>query len=101
MVAVPSKHRSLTLLAAVVVAQVLLLAAQIRRDQQMLLIRVWAVELMSPVQNMGTWGISKIQKGFGGYVALRHTREENDSLRAELDRLKVRNAQLESRALEA
>src|ERR1700691_1910611 len=101
MIAIPSRHKSLTLLAGVVVAQVLLLAVQIRREQQVRLIRLWAVELISPVQNLGAWGISNIENGWGGYVGLRNARQENESLRAELDRLKVRNAELEGRALEA
>lgn len=101
MVAIASKHRSLTLLAGVVVAQVLLLAAQIKRERQVRLIRVWAVELISPLERMGSWVIHGVEHGWGGYIGLRRAREENESLRSELDRLKVRNAQLESRALEA
>jgi rod shape-determining protein MreC len=101
MIAIPSRHKSLTLLAGVIVAQLLLLAVQIKRQQQVRLIRVWAVELISPVQRLGAWTIDTIGNGWGGYVGLRHTRQENQTLRAELDRLKIRNAELEGRALEA
>jgi rod shape-determining protein MreC len=101
MIAIPSRHKSLTLLASVVVAQVLLLAAQIKREQQVRLIRVWAVELVSPMQRVAAWSINGAAHGWGGYVGLRTAQKENDAMRAELDRLKIRNAELEGRALEA
>jgi rod shape-determining protein MreC len=101
MIAIPSRHKSLTLLAGVIAVQILLLAVQIKREQQVRLIRVWAVELISPIQRLGAWTIDKIGNGWGGYVGLRHAREDNQGLRAELDRLKIRNAELEGRALEA
>src|SRR5579863_2101752 len=101
MIAIPSRHSSLTLLAAVIVAQVLLLAVQIKRERQVRLIRVWAVELISPLQRGGSWTIQGLEHGWGGYIGLRDARKENDAMRSELDRLKVRNAELEGRALEA
>jgi rod shape-determining protein MreC len=101
MIAIPSRHKSLTLLAGVVVVQVLLLAAQIKREQQVRLIRVWAVELVSPLQHIAAWSINGAAHGWGGYVGLRTAQKENDAMRAELDRLKIRNAELEGRALEA
>src|ERR1700686_1744743 len=101
MMAIPSRHKSLTLLAAVVVAQVLLLAVQIKRERQVRLIRVWAVELISPVQRAGSSIVYTFEHGWGDYVSLRNTREDNQTLRSELDRLKVRNAELEGRAREA
>src|ERR1035437_5341067 len=101
MSALSSQTNSLTLLAGIIVAQVLLLAVQIKREQQVRLIRVWAVELISPVQRAGAWAVYKIEHGWGGYIGLHHTMQDNEALRAELGRLKVRNAELEGRALEA
>jgi rod shape-determining protein MreC len=101
MIAIPSRHKSLTLLATVVVVQVLLLAAQIKRERQVRLIRVWAVELISPLERIGSWTVNGAAHGWGGYISLRSAQKENESMRAELDRLKVRNAELEGRALEA
>ena len=101
MIAIPSRHKSLTLLAGVVVVQVLLLAVQIKRERQVRLIRVWAVELISPLQRIGSWTIHGAQHSWGGYIGLRSAQKENDAMRAEMDRLKVRNAELEGRALEA
>ena len=101
MIAIPSRHKSLTLLAAVVVTQVLLLAVQIKRERQVRLIRVWSMELIAPLQRIGSWTINGAAHGWGGYIGLRSAQKENDTMRADLDRLKVRNAELEGRALEA
>ena len=101
MLAIPSRHRSLVLLAAVVVSQVLLLALQIKRERQVRLVRVWTVTVISPFQRAGAWAIDGISGGWSNYVGLRHAQRENQELRAELDRLKLRNSELESRAAEA
>ena len=101
MLAIPSRHKSLTLLGSVIAAQVLLLAAQIKRERQVRLIRVWAVELISPVQRVSSWTIYNLEHGWGNYISLRNTRQDNEALRSELDRLKVRNAELEGAAREA
>src|ERR1700688_3961182 len=101
MIAIPSRHRSLTLLAGVIVAQVLLLAVQIKRERQVRLIRVWAVELISPLQRLGSWTVQGAEHSWGGYIGLRSAQKENDAMHSEMDRLKVRNAELEGRALEA
>ena len=101
MLAGSSRHRSLTLLAFVLTAQVLLLAVQIKREQQVRLVRVWAVEIVAPFGRAGLW----LSDGLGGawnhYIGLRHLGRENEQLHAEIDRLRLRNAELESRANEA
>jgi rod shape-determining protein MreC len=101
MLAIPSRHRSLALLGAMLVAQVLLLAAQIQREGQMRLIRVWAVELITPVQLASSWSIREVKNAWGGYIGLRHTRQEDVELRRQLAQLQVANAELEGRAAEA
>src|SRR4051812_43827242 len=101
MLAVPSRHRSLTLLAAMLATQLLLLAVQIKREQQVRLIRVWAVELVAPLGRAAMWTTDGLRGAWSGYVALRHLHQENDQLHSEIDRYKLRNAALESRAFEA
>jgi rod shape-determining protein MreC len=101
MIGVPSRHRSLTLLGVVLVIQVLLLAVQIRRERQVRLIRVWAVEIISPIERAGAWTIGLVKGGWGGYVALHRTRQQNLELQGELDQMRLRNQQLEGRAAEA
>jgi rod shape-determining protein MreC len=101
MVSVPSRHRSLALLASVLALQVLLLAVQIRRQHQARLIRTWAVELIMPLGRAATWSTDGIRDIWDGYIDLRHVHRENEQLETEMGRLKLRNATLEGRAAEA
>jgi rod shape-determining protein MreC len=101
MLPVASRHRSLTLLAAAIAAQVMLLAIQIKRGQQVRLIRVWAIESVSPLGRGAAWSVDGVRGVWNNYVALRHLHEENDQLRTELGTLRMRNSELESRAAEA
>ncbi len=96
-----SRHRPLALLATVVLAQVLLLAFQIKRENNVRLIRYWAVELMTPLERAGTWTFSHIGGVWSGYVALRNTRAENERLRNDVNTLRLRNRELESQSAEA
>jgi rod shape-determining protein MreC len=93
-----SRHRTLSLLAGVVLAQILLLAFQIKREHDVRLIRYWAAELVTPGEQAATWSLSKIGSVWSGYLALHHARAENESLRAELDRLRIHNRELETQA---
>src|SRR5207244_1199328 len=88
-------------LASVVITQVLLLAVQIRREHQVRLIRVWAVAMITPIQRGGAWAIDGVRTGWSNYISLRQAHRENQELSAELERLKMANNQLESRAAEA
>ena len=58
MLAVPSRHRSLTLLVTILAAQLLLLAIQIKRETQVRLIRIWAVESVAPVGRASAWTVA-------------------------------------------
>jgi rod shape-determining protein MreC len=94
-------RRPLLLLAAVVGAQILLLAFQIRRDRNIRLIRVWAVETLTPAERAGTTSIDWILGLWTGYIDLRHARADNRRLQGELDQLRLQLVQLQSRADEA
>jgi rod shape-determining protein MreC len=96
-----SRHRPLALLASLILFQVLLLAFQVKRAHDVRLVRYWAVELMTPVERAGTWTFSKIGGVWSGYVGLRSAKSDNDHMRAELNRLELRNRELESEAAEA
>src|SRR5260370_32783760 len=95
-----TRQRSLVLLAVVVAAEVLLLAVQIKRERQGRLLRVWSVSLLSPFERAGVWAVDGVRGAWNRYIGLRHTREENQQLHAELERLKLRNIELESKAAE-
>lgn len=100
---VPTKHRSLALLGGILLAQVLLLAIQIPRNQggrTVRLIRVWAVWVVSPFQRAGAWAVDSVSGAWGSYVDLRDIRAENQRLQSELDQVKLRNQELTGLAAE-
>ena len=101
MAGLPSRHRSLFLLAGVVLLQVLLLAVQIRRDSQGRLIRVWTVSAVSPVERSGAWGIGKIRDAWRHCFALSDTARQNEELRRQNGQLKLEIMQLQSKSAEA
>jgi rod shape-determining protein MreC len=97
----PSRHKSLILLAGVILLQVVLLAVQIKRDSQGRLLRVWTVGAVSPFQRAGAKGIGNIRGTWSHYFALQNTSRENEQLRSENDQLKLQVNQLQSKAAEA
>ncbi|HEX8838613.1 MAG TPA: rod shape-determining protein MreC [Candidatus Acidoferrum sp.] len=101
MAAIPSRHKSLVLLAGVILLQVLLLAVQIKRDSQGRLIRTWTVGAVSPFERAGSYVFGSFRDTWRSYFALRGTKKDNDDLRRENDALKMRVAQLEAKAAEA
>src|ERR1700740_3385836 len=101
MVAIPSRHKSLVLLAGVIVLQVLMLAVQIKRDSEGRLIRVWTVGAVSPFERAGSYGLSWVSDTWRHYFALRNATKENEQLRRENDALKLQIAQLQGKAAEA
>ncbi len=101
MAGVPSRHKSLVLLAGVIILQVVLLAVQIKRDSQGRLLRVWTVGAVSPFERAGAKGIGNIRGTWSHYFALQNTSRDNEQLRRENDALKLQVNQLQSKAAEA
>jgi rod shape-determining protein MreC len=101
MVVIPSRHKSLALLAGVLLLQVLMLAVQVKRDSRGRLIRVWTITAVSPFEKGGAWGFGKVRGVWDHYFALRGTTKQNEALRVENDALKLTISQLESKAAEA
>src|ERR1700757_1003231 len=101
MVGVPSRHRSLALLAGVLLAQVLVLAVQVKRDSRGRLIRVWSMTAVTPFEKGGAWGFGKVRGVWDHYFALQGTTRQNEELRTENDQLKLTISQLQSKASEA
>ena len=101
MAGIPSRHKSLVLLAGVIILQVVLLAVQIKRDSQGRLLRVWTVSAVSPFQRAGAKGIGNIRDTWSHYFALQNTSRDNEQLRRQNDELKMQVNQLQSKAAEA
>jgi len=86
-----NRYRSITVLLLVIFAQLVLLAVQVKNDQNVRMIRLWTVTAVTPVARL----IEAVRGGAAGlarnYILLRDADAENRRLRADRDRLKVEN----------
>ena len=89
-----NRYRNVLLLAVAILAQLALLAYQIKSNQDVRLIRVWAVSAVTPMARVLEAGRSGSSRFFGDYFALRHVHDENNQLKSELDRVKMENQYL-------
>jgi len=101
-----SRYRNLLVLLAVLVAQIVGLAVQVRRVDSgrstldtgdgsgVRLIRLWTNALITPPERL--IHSSKLDAGgiWRGYIDLRHVREQNQDLQQTIDRLRLEQASL-------
>ncbi len=106
-----SRHRNLIVLLATLLAQILGLAVQVRKPLRastaevlpgarvgegggVRLIRLWAADMVTPVE-MVLHGIDRgVVWLWGDYLDLRHVRKENQGLEQTVDRLRLEQATL-------
>jgi rod shape-determining protein MreC len=85
------RYRNVTVLLVVIFAQLVLLAWQVKSDNDVPLVRVWAITAVTPVAS----AIEGVRTGttgfFSNYFELRNAREQSRDLRTEVDRLKLEN----------
>ncbi len=95
-----SRYRNPLILLAVVLAQMLGLAVQVRRpaegkdSHQVRLVRYWVVGLISPFERLFLFAGHGISHTWNGYLNLRHVRQQNQQLQAELNRMRLEEASL-------
>jgi rod shape-determining protein MreC len=99
-----TRHRSLSVLAAVLFLQIFGLAVQVKRGNdagQTRLIRIWSVAAITPVER----AIVHVQGGLYGvwhnYLYLRGVRQENRDLKLEIERLRLEQVRLNQDASQA
>lgn len=86
-----NRYRNITVLLLVILAQLVLIAVQVRNDQDVSIIRVWAVTAITPFARVletargGTTGFLQ------HYILLHDAHAENLRLQADLDRMKMEN----------
>src|SRR5579871_3221246 len=91
-----SRYRNLTVLVIVIVAQLVLIAYQVKTNHDVPLIRVWAVTAVTPVEQVlevvrrYTWGFVE------DYFVLLNVRGDNDRLKRENGDLKIENNYLKT-----
>jgi rod shape-determining protein MreC len=89
------RYRNLIVLAAVLFAQIIALAVQVRRptdEGETRLIRVWAISAVTPIEKAVVHSQEWVQNLFTNYAYLRGVRRENRELRAEIERMKIEDA---------
>src|SRR5579872_6724885 len=91
-----NRYRNVTVLVLVIMAQLVLLAYQVRSDNDVRLIRVWAVTAVMPLARTLEAVRSGVANFVGNYINLHDTREQNRQIRDELGRLKMQNQFLRS-----
>jgi rod shape-determining protein MreC len=89
-----SRYRNLSVLVAAILAQLVLLAYQVKTNGDVRLIRVWAVGAVTPLARTIESGRSGVSHFFSDYFVLIGVREENKRMKAELDRIKMDNQYL-------
>lgn len=91
------RGRDIALLVAAVVLQLILVGYQVRRDDDMTLLRAWTVGAVTPVNKTLHGGFSFVSNFWSNYVWLVDARGENQEMQDELDRLRMENDQLQRR----
>jgi rod shape-determining protein MreC len=99
-----SRYRNVTILVVVLFAQVLGLAMQVRRstqDESTRLIRVWAVDAVTPFEKGVVWVESGVNNLWRNYFYLRGVRQENRDLKLQIERLRIEQVRLSEDAEQA
>jgi rod shape-determining protein MreC len=91
MEALLNRYRSLTVLLVVLLAQLILVAYQVKTNQDVRLLRVWAVTSVTPMARLLEAVTGGASGAFSDYFQVIGVRQENRRLAAELDRLKMEN----------
>jgi rod shape-determining protein MreC len=89
-----NRYRNLTVLLVSILAQLVLLAYQVKSNQEVRLIRVWAVTAVTPLARAIEGGRSSLAHFFSDYFVLLDVREENKRMKAQLDRIQMENQYL-------
>jgi rod shape-determining protein MreC len=91
-----NRYRSITILLLVILAQLVLVAFQVKNDRDVRMIRVWTVTAVTPVARI----VEALRGGSSGvirnYVLLHDANDENRRLQAEVGRLKLENNYLKN-----
>ena len=98
------RYKNLIVLAAVLFAQILGLAVQVRRttdSESSRLIRVWAVGAVTPFEKILVWVQSSTGNIWHNYFYLRGVRAENRELKLEIERLRIEQVRMSQDADQA
>jgi rod shape-determining protein MreC len=89
-----NRFRNLSVLLVAILAQLVLLAYQVKSNQEVRLVRVWAISAVTPMARVIEAGRGALSRFFSDYFVLLDVREENKRMRSELDRVNIENQYL-------
>jgi rod shape-determining protein MreC len=89
-----NRFRNLTTLLLAILAQLVLLAYQVKSNGEVRLIRVWAVTAVTPLARVIEAGRGSVSRFFSDYFVLLDVREENKRMKRDLDRISMENQYL-------
>jgi rod shape-determining protein MreC len=104
MESVLGRYRNLTILVGVLFLQVLGLAVQVKRSadaQNTRLIRIWAVDLITPFERGLVWAQNGAGDLWHSYFFLRGVRAENRQLKEQIERMRLDQVRLSEDATQA
>ena len=99
-----SRYRNVTILVLVLFIQVLGLAVQVKRstqDESTRLIRVWAVDAVTPLEKCIVWFQTGVSNVWHNYFYLRGVRQENRDLKQQIEKLRIEQVRLNEDAEQA
>jgi rod shape-determining protein MreC len=99
-----TRYRNVTVLVAILFAQVLGLAVQVKRsteNESSRLIRIWTIDAVAPLEKGIVWIQSSTVNLWHNYFYLRGVRQENRDLKQEIQRLRLDQARLNGDAEQA
>jgi rod shape-determining protein MreC len=91
------RYKNLVVLAAILFAQIIGLAVQVRRPAQLgetRLIRLWAISAVTPIESAVVHMQKWVYGGWTNYIYFRGIRRENRELRAQIERMKIEDTRL-------
>ncbi len=104
MESVLGRYRNLVILVGVLFLQILGLAVQVKRSndtEHTRLIRVWAVDLVTPFERILIWAQDGTGNLWRNYVYLRGVRTENRQLKDQIEQLRLEQVRLNEDAVQA
>jgi rod shape-determining protein MreC len=99
-----TRHRNVSILVAVLFAQVLGLAVQVKRSgqsEETRLIRLWTVSAVTPFEKALVWTQHGVSGTWHNYLYLRGVRAENRGLKQQIEKMRIEQARLSEDAEQA
>ncbi len=99
-----NRYRNTTILVAVLFAQIVGLAVQVKRPAEagsMTLIRYWAVSAITPLERGVIGAGHSLRNVWSNYLYLRGVREQNRNLKEQIDRMRIEEVRLKQDADQA